>query len=277
MEEGVKYSRFEALTIGVGAVVVIATVMVAMVPQPDWIEVVAQLLLMPVLIGAVHWGRKGGMIAALGASLVYVALRLPSIVSVGLEPDVLQLILIRTVTYGFVGIVGGEICGRIKYFFVRLEDSCSIDEHTRVFNQRFIAQLLTTHVGEATRYGAVFSVALIELAPCLTAELRPARVHTLVRAVADHIRNDVRLVDDVGRLDDGRFVLLLPHTPKDGAVVAASRVRSGVRDVLGAKDESVTLAVMCSAEELGEIQGLLDTLRVEVDSIPVERRAPAPA
>jgi GGDEF domain-containing protein len=273
----VKYSRFEWLTIAVGGVAILATAAVALQPRPDWTEIAAQLLLLPVLISAVHWGRKGGLVGALAATLAYLMLRLPSIVSVGLGPDVLQLVLIRTVTYGFVGIIGGEMCGRIKYFFARLEDSCSIDEHARVYNQRFIAQLLSTHLGEAARYGAVFSIAIIELAPSLTAELRVSRVRTLVRAVADHIRNDVRLVDDVGRLDDGRFVLVFPHTPKDGAVVAATRVRMGVRDVLGAKDESVTCTVSSSAEDGAELRALLDGIRPEEPAVQVDRRTPAQA
>jgi GGDEF domain-containing protein len=274
----VKYSRFEWLTISVGGVAVLATVVFALRPRPDLIELAAQLLLMPVLVGAVHWGRKGGLIGALAATLAYVALRLPSVVSVGLQADVLQLIVIRTVTYGFVGIIGGELCGRIKYFFARLEDSCSIDEHSRVYNQRFIAQSLSNHLGESARYGTVFSIAIIELASRLTADLRPSRVRSLVRSVADHMRNDVRLVDDVGRLDDGRFVLLFPHTPKDGAVVAATRVRAGVRDVLGAKDESVVLSIMGSIEDSADIQVLLDTIRVkDPEPVQAERRDPAPA
>jgi len=256
----VKYSRFEMLTIGVGAVAVFGTIAFALQPRPDWIEVAAQLLILVVLVGAVHWGRKGGLLGALGALIAYVVLRLPSIVRVGLEAEVLELILIRGVTFGFIGIIGGEICGRIKYFFARLEDSLSIDEHTRVYNQKFVCQLLRNSLASSTRYGTRFSMALLEIAPCLTAELRPSRQRTVVRTVADHIRNDVRLIDDVGRLDDGRFVMVFPHTPKEGAHVAATRVRMGVRDVLGAKDDSVTATVYSSEEDSDAITALLDSL-----------------
>jgi GGDEF domain-containing protein len=256
----VKYSRFELLTIGIGGVAILGTVAFAIHPRPDWIELVAQLLLLVVLVGAVHWGRNGGLVAALGATLLYVVLRLPSIVAVGLEAEVLELILIRTAAFGVIGIIGGEICGRIKYFFARLEDSLSIDEHSRVYNQRFLAQLLANSLASATRYGTRFSMATIELAPCLTSELRPSRQNSLVRTVADHIRNDVRLIDDVGRLDDGRFVLVLPHTPKDGGHIAAARVRAGVRDLLGAKDESVTATVYGSDEDADAIAAFVASI-----------------
>jgi GGDEF domain-containing protein len=259
----VKYSRFEWLTIGIGAVAIGATVLSALVPRPDWIELVAQLLLLAVLVGAVHWGRNGGLVSALGATLVYLAMRLPNIVAGGAEAEVLKLLLVRGATFGLVGIVGGEICGRIKYFFARLEDSCSIDESSRVYNQRFVAQLLHSSLGSAERYGTGFSIVVLTLAPVLTEGLRPARVRTLVRSVANHVRNDVRMIDDVGRLDDGRFVMVLPHTPKDGAAVASARVRAGVRELVGAKDESVTAVVYGSADDAAAIKALADSLCVD--------------
>jgi GGDEF domain-containing protein len=257
----VKYSRFEWLTIGVGAAAVLGTIGFSLRPSPDWIEIVAQLLLLGVLVCAVHWGRKGGMTAALGATIGYVLLRIPYITA---DPSatVFEILIIRAATFGIIGIAGGEICSRIKYFFARLEDACSIDEHSHVFNQRFLAQLIETQVAETRRYSTEFCVCTIALSPLLTSELRPARARALVRAVADHIRNDVRLIDDVGRLDDGRFVLVLPHTPKSGGDVATARVRRGVRDVLGAKDESVTATVLGSAEDLDAIQSMVDALRV---------------
>jgi GGDEF domain-containing protein len=259
----VKYSRFELLTIGVGAVAIGGTVLSALVPRPDWIELIAQLLLFAVLIGAVHWGRNGGLVSALGATLVYLAMRLPNIVAGGAEAEVLKLLLVRGATFGLVGIVGGEICGRIKYFFARLEDSCSIDESSRVYNQRFIGQLLDTSLGSAERYGTTFSIVVLTLAPVLMEGLRQSRVRTLVRSVANHVRNDVRMIDDVGRLDDGRFVMVLPHTPKDGAAVAGARVRAGVRELVGAKDESVTAIVYGSTDDGAAIKALADSIRTD--------------
>jgi GGDEF domain-containing protein len=262
----VKYSRFELLTIGVGAVAVGGTVISALVPRPDWIELVAQLLLLAVLVGAVHWGRNGGLVSALGATLVYLAMRLPNIVAGGTETEVLKLLLVRGATFGLVGVVGGEVCGRIKYFFAQIEHSGNIDEHSRVYNQRFLSQLLDTSLGSAERYGTAFSIVVVTLAPVLLGDLNPSRARTLVRSVANHIRNDVRMIDDVGRLDDGRFVMVLPHTPREGASIAGSRVRANVRDLIGAKDESVSTAVYSSADDVAAIKALADSIRPAADS-----------
>lgn len=174
---------------------------------------------------------------------------------------VIEIVVVRAATFGMIGIGGGEICSRIKYFFARFEDGLSIDEHSRLYNQRFVCQLLETNLAESRRYGTEFSVATIALSPLLTSELRPAKARSLVRTVADHIRYDVRLIDDAGRLDDGRFILLLPHTSKTGGRVASDRVQIGVRNVLGAKDESVTVSLLGSTEDLDAIQTMLESLR----------------
>jgi GGDEF domain-containing protein len=245
------------LAIGVGGAAILATVVLSLQPTPDYIEIAAQCLLLGVLIGAVHWGRRGGAIAALVASVAYILLRVPVVIQTGNSSDILQLLLIRIATYGLVGILGGELCGRIKYFFANLNSDSSIDETSRVYNQRFISRLLRGNLSSYQRYGTPFSVVLIELAPSLTADLRASKSAQLVRAVANHVRNDVRLVDDVGRLEDGRFVLLLPQTPRAGAEVAAARVRVGVRDAIGAKDESVTATAICAIEDFDAIQELV--------------------
>jgi GGDEF domain-containing protein len=256
----VKYERFELLAIGAGGLAVLATVVMSLQPQPDVIEIIAQVFLLAVLIGAVHWGRKGGMVAGLAAMLAYILMRTPFLIDPAMSSSVLRLVLVRMGAYGLIGIVGGEVCGRIKYFFVRLEDSLAIDEQSRVYNQRFVAQLIRSSMNSFERYGAPFSLVVLTMAPALTAELRPTKVALLVRTVANAIRNDIRLVDEVGRLDDGRFLLLLPHTPKTGAEVAAERVRGAVRDTVGAKDGSVTVQVMGATEDGEAIHALLDVL-----------------
>lgn len=266
-----RYDRFEWLVIGVGAAAIFGTLGLALTLRSADLEyaateMIAQVMLLGVLIGAVHWGRRGGFVAALIATVAYIAMRLPSFVAGGALLENTQLILIHTITYGAVGILGGEMCGRIKYFFVRLENALNIDESSRVYNQRFVARVLRTQLGQHARYGSTFSIGVVMLSPRLTSELRPGKVTALVRTAADQIRNELRLVDEIGRLDDGRFVLLLPHTGKDGARVAADRVCRGVRDVLGARDESVTCELYGVPEDIAAITALADSIESPEDA-----------
>lgn len=256
-----KYSQFELLVLIVGGIAVIAATAVASLGAlPVTEEVVAQALLLGVLVGAVHWGRNGGFVSAVVALLIYIFMRVPLALETGLTADLASLVVIRMVTYGLVGIVGGELCGRIKYVFARIEGAANLDESSRVFNQGFMLKLLDNDLSRHERYGSPFSIVLLDLAPSLFGDLRPSRQRSILRAIANHARNDVRLVDDVGRLDDGRFLLLLPQTPHEGGLIAADRVRAGVRDLLGARDESVTTEVLSAPKDLAEVKRMRDSM-----------------
>jgi GGDEF domain-containing protein len=252
----VKYSRFELLALSVGSVSLVGVVLATLRNGPLVEEVVAQALLFVVLVGAVHWGRRGGMVTFALAVLAYFLMRAPLIAREGLSPDVLTLVLVRTFTYGVVGVAGGELCSRIRYFLARLDDGSNIDEPTGLFNQRYISAMLRSMIGQHERYGESFSVVTLRLSASLTAALRPTRQRSLLRAVGTGIRNDVRLVDDVARLDDGRFLLVLPHTDRRGARVVAERVSAGVRRLLGAKEEAVATEVLGVEEDLAALQEL---------------------
>jgi diguanylate cyclase (GGDEF)-like protein len=253
------------LVVGGGAI--IGSVLVSLGSSPVIEEVIAQLLLLGVLIVAVHWGRSGGFIAAVVASLLYIVLRIPLVVEAeGLSADLAILIITRVITFGLIGVVGGEMCMRIKYVFARLEDSSSIDDWSQIYNQRFVVRSLESAHGQYTRYETPYSVVLIHLDSKLFEELRTSKQRTLVRSVGSCIRNDIRLVDEAGRLRDGRFVVILPHTPSEGARVVAERLSRGVSDTLGSKDESITAHVLAAPEDAGRLDELRAGLLRELES-----------
>ncbi|MBS3956992.1 MAG: hypothetical protein KGZ40_05645 [Clostridiales bacterium] len=257
------YARFEKLVVAVGFAAIAGSILLSLRGPIVLEEIVAQLLLLGVLIAAAHWGRNGGFIAALAASLIYIVIRIPLVIeSEGLTGDLAALLATRILSYGLVGIVGGELCSRLKYLFARLERSSSVDEWSQVYNQHFITRAVESALGHFDRYHAPFSVIAIEVAPALTAELRPSRHRMLVRGIANHIRNDIRLVDEVGRLEDGRYLVVLPHTPHEGALVAAERIAAGIADVLGAKTESVSTHVLSVPEDRTEVSRLIELLQV---------------
>lgn len=243
------YSRFERLIIGLGALAIFGALALSLVSGgPGPVEVVAQVLLFGVLVVAVHWGRRGGMLAALVASVIYIALRIP-LLSSDLAREDMLFIAVRIAAFMLVGIIGGEVCGRIKYVFARLDDSNTIDDWSRVYNQRHASHAIEQARARYSRYGEPFSLVVVTLSPALTADLEPRRQRTVVRAVANYLRDDMRIVDEVCRVDDGRFFLLLPHTNKEGGVVVEGRVRAGVQSTVGARAESVTTVCYGAAED----------------------------
>ncbi len=215
---------------------------------------------MAVLVGAVHWGRNGGFFAAVAATLLYILIRIPTFLADGLTSPVLELIVIHTLAYGLVGILGGELCIRMKYIFASMEDANSLDHVTHVFNERYLSCRLEKTIGEHERYGSHVSLVLLMLDPALYLPLRKLKQRELLLSVAFHIRNTIRLVDDLGRLNDGRFLLILPNTPREGGEITADRMRASVRELLGARDESITVEVLGTPDDLCEMKGFLGTL-----------------
>lgn len=255
-----KYTRFETLVIALGAAVVAASVLVPRDVAPQWPELLAQALLFVTFAAAAHWGRNGGSVVATASALVYVLSRVPLMADQGLTNEVAGALLARLLAFAVVGIVGGEVFGRIKYFLARVDGSIMLDEYTQVYNRRYCAQALRNAIGQYQRYQTPYSVALLSLSPALFAELRPTRQRSMLKSVANFVRGDIRLVDDVGYLGDGRFLLMFPNTPKNGADVAADRLRAGVRDLLGAKDESVSTTVLSVEEDPAAICELARSL-----------------
>lgn len=258
-----EYSRFERQVLAGTAVLVGLSIAVSWAGHlADLAEVVGQLAMIAVMAAAVHAGRRAGTIAALAACLAYLALRLP-LISAGLSTQALLLIVSRLVGYCLVGIVGGESFARLKYIIVASKGSDVIDEWSRVYNQQYAARALDQAIQRSERYGEPFSAIVIRLEPTLTDRQDPRKRRGLVRSVASFLRDDVRLVDDVARLDDGRFVVLLPHTPAAAAPIVAKRLADGICAALGIERRAVTTTCLATGDDNAALRTFADGLHVE--------------
>jgi len=252
----VKYSRFEWLAMLVGSASIAGAVLATSRHGVPVEEGLAQALLLLVLVGAVHWGRRGGSIMAGIAAAAYLALRVPLLVRDGLSADVAGLLVTHLFTYGVVGIGGGELCGRVRYLLARLESAENIDEPTALFNQRAITPVLCAMVGRYERYGESFAIVTIAIGDEAVTRPKSGPQRLLLLSVASRIRSGVRLVDDVARMDDGRFLIVMPHTPKAGAKVAAERLSGSVVRLLGASPEAVRTEILAVDGDLAAIRAL---------------------
>lgn len=251
------YQRFERLVIGIGAVVVIGMVAVSLTNGARLADVAAAVMLLVVLVVAVHYGRKLGMYAAVVASAFFVLLLVPEMsAQTGLQLDPILGIAARIGAFGVVGILGGEAAARMQYVLTRLDDNSALDSWSHAYNQRFASIALDRARARYARYGELFSVVVITLSDAITAELSSKRKQAIARAVANLLRGDVRMVDEVARLEDGRFMVLLPHTPREGGLVVTDRLGQGVRQVVGAKPASVTTECFGAAEDAVALSSL---------------------
>lgn len=256
------YKRFERYAIAIAALAVLSMVAIsARDLSRNASELVAEALMFVVFVAAVHYGRKGGFVAATAASVIYVLINVPSMtLAHGLTTQILFLITLRVLVFGLIGIIGGEACGRLRLFMTRASSAEIFDEWSRVFNQRYAHTALTRSIAAHERYQQQFTLALISLAPSVTADLGPQRVRNIVRSVSKHLRGDVRMVDEVARLDDGRFLVLLQNTPLEPGKTATARLTSGVRQLLGAREESVISRCLSPVTDAAALKALAEEI-----------------
>lgn len=253
-------SRFEQLILAIGGAAILGSLALAYSQGiPPAAEIVAHLMVFLVLVAAVRGGRRGGLLAAIVATTLYVFMRLP-LLDLPVRPQALMIVGSRIAAFGLVGIVGGELSGRMRYLFAGMERVAAIDDWSHVYNQAHAHASVARALGKFDRYSEEFSVVLVSLTGSLFAGMRPARQRSMVRAAADLIRNDVRLVDEVARLDDGRFLVLLPHTPRAGALVVGGRLHPALAHALGARAEAISVQVLGTPTDAQGIRALLEAI-----------------
>ena len=145
----------------------------------------------------------------------------------------------------------------------RLERIARTDSLTGLFNRRYINEQLALHCASSRRHD--FSIAVLMVDVDYFKRLNDTFGHAAgddaLRHVADRIARALRTEDLAGRWGGEEFVVVLPHTSLDDAVVVAERLRVdlGAAPVeLGSGGDLVTLSASIGvAAHQGE---LADTL-----------------
>lgn len=220
-----KYSAFERLVLVVGAGTVLILIASALFQaQPDTKEIVAQLLIIPILVCTLHYGRWGGIVSSSAAFLVYIAMYLPTSLAIGYS-SILPLLTVRALTYGIIGIGGGEIAQRIKYLFTRLEHPQYADELTGLYAKGRFAEIVDSSIEQFNRYQVTFSIITAEIDPKILPSLK--NKNQQIKELGGTIRGNVRAIDEVARIRTATFGLLLPHT----SVSVASKVNQRLEKI----------------------------------------------
>jgi len=116
------------------------------------------------------------------------------------------------------------VLGLRQVVFRRLADRAIRDPETGVYTADFIQEVYQSELRRAERTGVPFSLALV--APHLPPGpgQNPAPVNGVAAAVAAWLQQHLRGSDYVGRLEDNRFVVILPETWEDDAKSVAARI-----------------------------------------------------
>ncbi|MCL5291203.1 MAG: diguanylate cyclase [Actinobacteria bacterium] len=223
-EAQTKFKRFEALVVATGSAAIVITAVLSYMSSRSLLEFAGQLLMLPVLLIAIQYGRIGAILSALFATGIYAVARSPELSDYALLTIALELLGVRAFGYFVIGFVGGEVMTAIKYYFAKSGGLGGIDQESGVYVSAFIKGMIEREVSNFERYEGVFSVVLIKLFPEELRQSSKFKTGRSLRGIGAVLKNNVRLVDEVGRIEDHSFALLLPHTSLDGARVVAERV-----------------------------------------------------
>jgi GGDEF domain-containing protein len=273
------YVKTRRLLVLVGVLVMGVVALTMYARRVDTVEVVATLLFLPIFLAFVYRGVIGGVIAALAATGIYVAMRSPAIDAIGAE-QFTGLIASRAAAYLIFGAVGGWAVQVLEGSLEKLELYDEIDDETGLYNARHLLQQTDLEMARARRYQTLFSVVPLDFPAAPLNALRSRQRRGVLRDLGRQLREGARNVDHVIHAQDGathRLVAILPETAGEGAEVFRARFEDRVRGFLTDRGASVdptsvtTTALTFPGDEDG-----LDALRADFQRIDALQHRPTP-
>jgi diguanylate cyclase (GGDEF)-like protein len=130
----------------------------------------------------------------------------------------------------------------------KIQELTITDDCTGLYNARHLYKTLETEVYRSSRFGYEFSVLFIDLDHFK--QVNDTHGHLigskLLAEIGYLVKAQLRLIDFAFRYGGDEFVVLLPQTGKDQALVVAKRLRDGLRASSFCRDEGLNLNVRAS-------------------------------
>ena len=130
----------------------------------------------------------------------------------------------------------------------KIQELTITDDCTGLYNARHLYKTLETEVYRSARFGYEFSVIFIDLDHFK--QVNDTHGHLvgskLLAEIGYLIKAQLRLIDFAFRYGGDEFVVLLPQTTKDAALVVARRLRDSLRSSIFCKEEGLNLNVRAS-------------------------------
>ena len=130
----------------------------------------------------------------------------------------------------------------------KIQELTITDDCTGLYNARHLYKTLETEVYRSSRFGYEFTLLFIDLDHFK--QVNDTHGHLigskLLAEIGYLIKAQLRLIDYAFRYGGDEFVILLPQTGKDAALVVAKRLRDNLRTSMFCKEEGLNLNVRAS-------------------------------
>jgi len=130
----------------------------------------------------------------------------------------------------------------------KIQELTITDDVTGLYNARHLYKTLETEVYRSSRFNYEFTVLFIDLDHFK--QVNDTHGHLvgskLLAEIGYLIKAQLRLIDYAFRYGGDEFVILLPQTGKDAALVVAKRLRDSLRTSMFCKEEGLNLNVRAS-------------------------------
>jgi diguanylate cyclase (GGDEF)-like protein len=130
----------------------------------------------------------------------------------------------------------------------KIQELTITDDCTGLYNARHLYKTLEQEVYRSSRFGYEFSVLFIDLDHFK--QVNDTHGHLigskLLAEIGYMIKAQLRLIDSAFRYGGDEFVVLLPQTGKDPALIVARRIRDCLRASVFCKEEKLNLNVRAS-------------------------------
>jgi len=144
----------------------------------------------------------------------------------------------------------------------KLHELSITDELTGIYNRRFIFESIKKEISRSERNGGIYSLMLIDIdffkkVNDLCGHLGGDEV---LKNVASEIKNNIRNMDLFGRFGGEEFILLLPETDLELALLCAERLRKAVESITFPKvGHPITVSIGVGQYSIGEtLDDILD-------------------
>jgi diguanylate cyclase (GGDEF)-like protein len=130
----------------------------------------------------------------------------------------------------------------------KIQELTITDDCTGLYNARHLYKTLDTEVYRSSRFGYEFSVLFIDLDHFKSVNDTHGHLigSKLLAEIGYLVKAQLRLIDFAFRYGGDEFVILLPQTGKDQALVVAKRLRDAMRASSFCREENLNLNVRAS-------------------------------